>query len=53
MTNLNWLQSLQAIARTGSFTRAAEQLGLTQAAVSQHIRQLEDHYGNVVLYHSI
>lgn len=49
MINLNWLQSLQAIAHTGSFTRAAAQLGLTQAAVSQHIRQLEDNYGGVVL----
>lgn len=31
--------------RTGSFTRAAEELHVTQPAVSQHIRQLERHYG--------
>ena len=34
-----------AVYRTGSFTRAAEQLHVTQPAVSQHIRQLEAHYG--------
>ena len=33
------------VCRTGSFTRAAEQLHVTQPAVSQHIRQLEAHYG--------
>lgn len=31
--------------RTRSFTRAAEELHVTQPAVSQHIRQLEQHYG--------
>ena len=34
-----------AVCRTGSFTRAAERLHVTQPAVSQHIRQLEAHYG--------
>ena len=33
------------VCRTGSFTRAAEELHVTQPAVSQHIRQLEAHYG--------
>lgn len=33
------------VCRTGSFTRAAEQLHVTQPAVSQHVRQLERHYG--------
>lgn len=31
--------------RTRSFTRAAAELHITQPAVSQHIRQLEHHYG--------
>ena len=31
--------------RTGSLTRAAAELHVTQPAVSQHIRQLERHYG--------
>lgn len=39
------LYSLIAVAETGSFTRAAEQLSLTQPAVSQHIRQLEGALG--------
>ena len=34
-----------AVVRAGSFTRAAEELHVTQPAVSQHIRQLETHYG--------
>lgn len=33
------------VARLKSYTRAAELLNLTQPAVSQHIRQLEDFYG--------
>ncbi|MBQ9197665.1 MAG: LysR family transcriptional regulator [Clostridia bacterium] len=37
----NKLHSLLKVAETGSFTRAAEQLSLTQPAVSQHIRALE------------
>ena len=36
------LYSLLKVAETGSFTRAAEQLSLTQPAVSQHIRALEE-----------
>ena len=31
--------------RTGSFTQAAHELLVTQPAVSQHVRQLETHYG--------
>ena len=34
-----------AVVRAGSFTRAAEELHVTQPAVSQHVRQLETHYG--------
>ena len=33
------------VCRTGGFTRAATELHITQPAVSQHIRQLEAHYG--------
>ncbi len=32
------------VARLGSYTRAAERLHLTQPAVTQHIRKLEEHY---------
>lgn len=43
--NLNDLQSFVVVAREGSFTRAAAQLGLTQSALSQSIRGLEEKLG--------
>lgn len=49
MINPHWLQSFRALAEQGSFTRAADALGLTQAAVSQHVRFLEDQYGLLVV----
>lgn len=42
MMNPQWLRSFAALAELGSFTRTADRLGLTQAAVSQHVRHLED-----------
>ena len=42
---LTWLRAFEASARHLSFTRAAEELGLTQSAVSQHVRALEGHLG--------
>lgn len=38
---LPWLRSFEAAARRLNFTLAAEELGLTQAAVSQQIKSLE------------
>lgn len=38
---LEWIRVFEAAARLGSFTAAARELGLTQAAVSQRIRGLE------------
>lgn len=38
---LEWIRVFEAAARLGSFTAAAAELGLTQAAVSQRIRNLE------------
>jgi LysR family glycine cleavage system transcriptional activator len=40
---LRALRAFEAAARLQSFTRAAEELGVTQAAVSQQIRLLERH----------
>jgi LysR family glycine cleavage system transcriptional activator len=42
---LNWLRGFEATARIGSFTGAAEAIGLTQAAVSYQVRSLEKHLG--------
>ena len=39
--NLNQLRVFEAVARTGSFSRAAESLSVTQPAVTLQIRQLE------------
>lgn len=41
----NKLETLIAVCETGSFTKAAQELSLTQPAVSQHIRQLENELG--------
>ncbi len=38
---LNWLRSFEASARHLNFTHAAEELNLTQAAISKQIRNLE------------
>ncbi|MEA5671872.1 LysR substrate-binding domain-containing protein [Pseudomonas sp. MH2] len=39
------LRAFEAAARLSSFTRAGEELSITQSAVSRHIRTLEDHFG--------
>ncbi|MEM6942550.1 MAG: LysR family transcriptional regulator, partial [Pseudomonadota bacterium] len=38
---LTWLRSFEASARHLSFTAAAQELGLTQSAISQQVRSLE------------
>lgn len=43
--NLNDLQAFLTVARAGSFTRAAGQLGVSQSALSQTIRGLETRLG--------
>lgn len=42
---LTWLRAFEASARHLSFTRAAAELNLTQPAVSQHVRSLENFLG--------
>ena len=47
---LEWIRAFEAAARLGSFTAAAEDLGLTQAAVSQRIGQLEKQLGTPLFH---
>lgn len=49
MINPQWLRSFLAVAELGNFTRAAERLGLTQAAVSQHVKYLEEQLGSLLI----
>lgn len=42
---LNALRAFEAAARTGSYVAAAEELGVSPAAVSQQVRNLEDFFG--------
>ena len=46
---LNALRAFEAAARHLSVSKAADELGVTPAAVSQQIRQLEDHLGLALL----
>lgn len=49
MLNPIWLRSFIALAQSGSFTRAGHQLGVTQAAISQHVRALEERLGPLLV----
>lgn len=49
---LNQLEAFEAAARHLSFTRAADELALTQSAVSRQIAALEDYFG-VPLFHRL
>jgi LysR family glycine cleavage system transcriptional activator len=48
MPPLNWLRTFEVCARHMSFTAAANELGLTQSAVSQQIRGLEGRLGRAL-----
>ncbi|WP_220274654.1 LysR substrate-binding domain-containing protein [Trinickia dinghuensis] len=49
MPALNALKAFEAAGTSGSFTRAAEQLNVTQSAVSRQVRQLEEQLGETLL----
>jgi DNA-binding transcriptional LysR family regulator len=42
---LAWFRAFEAAARKLSFTAAAEEIGMTQSAVSQHVKSLENRLG--------
>lgn len=50
-TTLRQLQLLEAIVRLGSFTRAAEELFLTQPTVSMQIKKLSETLGTPLFHH--
>ncbi len=45
LTHLNGVRAFEAVARHMSFAKAAEELGVTPAAVSQQVKTLEDYLG--------
>lgn len=47
--NLNRLAAFAAVVEAGSFTAAADQIGLTKAMVSQHVSRLEAELGVTLL----
>jgi DNA-binding transcriptional LysR family regulator len=49
MLNPRWLRTFAALAELGNFTRTAERLDLTQAAVSQHVQRLEERLGPLLI----
>ena len=49
VSHLNGLKALEATLRTGSFRAAANELGVTPAAVGQQVRTLENFFGRELL----
>ncbi|MBJ7553700.1 LysR family transcriptional regulator [Marinomonas spartinae] len=49
MLNTHHLETFKTLVETGSFTQTAQRLGLTQPAVSQHIKKLEQGLGATLL----
>lgn len=47
---LSWLQAFEAAARLESFTLAGEELGRSQATISQQIRSLENRLGSELFH---
>ncbi len=45
LPSVNALRALEAVARLGQFTKAAEERCVTHGAVSKQIKQLEEFYG--------
>jgi len=50
LSNLTWLRTFEAAARLLNFTETGRELGLTQTAVSLHIRSLEARLGSRLFY---
>ncbi|HEY3228467.1 MAG TPA: LysR family transcriptional regulator [Roseiflexaceae bacterium] len=53
MLNTIHLQTFLAVVESGNYSAAAERLHMSQPAVSQHIRALEQHLDNVPLFRRV
>jgi DNA-binding transcriptional LysR family regulator len=49
MLNSQWLETFTVLCETKHFTRAADKLAMTQPGVSQHLRKLEEHIGQLLI----
>ena len=49
MLNPQWLRTFTTLAEVRNFTRTAERLDLTQAAISQHVSRLEERLGPLLI----
>ena len=47
--SLSALRALETAARLGSYSAAARELNVTHAAIAQHLRTLEDHFGRPLM----
>ena len=52
MLDYRQLEALAAIVSAGNFEKAAMRLNITQSAISQRLRQLEDHVGQILVSRS-
>lgn len=50
MLNPKWLETFSTLVDTGSFTRTAERLYMTQPGVSQHVKKLEEALGETLIF---
>lgn len=48
--SLSALRAFEAAARLNTFSAAAKELNVTHAAISQHVRHLEAHFGKTLLF---
>ncbi|MDP3479854.1 MAG: LysR family transcriptional regulator, partial [Desulfoprunum sp.] len=49
MLDYKLIEAFAGVIEEGGFEKAARRLHITQSAVSQRIKQLEEHYGQVLL----
>lgn len=49
LPSLSALRAFEAAARIGSYSGAARELNVTHAAIAQHVRTVEAHYGTVMM----